>query len=97
MSIPAEDAEPNMADPSSDPPDRAAPDRSPSGRWVGDEANEQPYEPPAITARPVKFITPTELKQGFETVTAEGRTERREYVVLAHIVVDPERDSTGKS
>jgi hypothetical protein len=66
--------------------------RATTGRWGADDGPAlAPYVPPRLRTRPAKLVSSTELEQGYETVSAEGVSERREYDVLAHVVADPER------
>lgn len=62
-------------------------------------ARKKPYEPMTIRELKTKLLTPSQLEEGYEAaVDDHGGTERRAFVVLAHLVRDPddERPPSGK-
>jgi hypothetical protein len=73
-------------------------DEQASERTHAATAALKPYVSPALRRDPMKLVTSAELERGYEVFDGdEARPERREYVVLAHVVVDPERASKPRS
>ena len=68
-------------------------DLAADGRWAAAAPAAPPrreYEPPAIRELKTRLITRSKLEQGYVVLDDSGCPERRDYVVLAYIVKDPD-------